>query len=475
MKFKIVLAFLSFAVLLTQIVSASDATRSIDPILTSEQSQYLKSIDTLTVCSVAQAVGSNASLDVVKLITANTGIKLVPSKPLTWEEGVKGLASGLCDILPWATDTAERRQTMNFTRPYARLVRVLVTRIEQPYIGNVQSYLDKVYVTEKNNHVVTQLKQKYPNLMTMRVKHTMDGLELVADKKAFASIASLYSVGNLFNKPGTHELKIAGQLPREFDDVVSLATRKQDVILSQILDKAVFTTNQREINDFLLQSALFVFSGEDNYSKYWMIGLSMLAVVLGLLWWIRYLRALNLRLAKVQTKLKEKSKELERLSTTDSLTNTYNRHKLDSELNKEIARANRYSNQLSLIMLDIDFFKDINDEFGHVAGDNILVNFAKLLSENIRDNDVLGRWGGEEFVIICSGVGANSAVRAANKLREMIEQFDFSPAQGLTASFGVTEWLPSDSKESIITRADKALYQSKREGRNRVSVELSNE
>ncbi len=442
-------------------------------LLTATEKQYIENIGSLTVCSVAQAVGSNASIDLVKMLTGQTNLKVVASKPLAWEEGVKGLAEGKCDILPWATETLERQKTMSFTQPYARLVRVLVTRIEQPYISSITHYLDKVYATEKNNHVVEQLKQQYPNLITVRVEHTIQGLQLVAEGKAFASIASLYSVGNLFNRPEANELKIAGQLPAEFDDVVSLATRKSDTTLASILNKAVKTTDQRAVTDFLNRSAVFIGGQETDYKKYWFVGVSMLLVVMGLLWWIKYLRGLNTRLARIQTKLRQKSKELEKLSVTDALTNTYNRHKLDSDLNKEIARADRYANQLSLIMLDIDFFKGINDEFGHIAGDEILVAFAKLLRENLRDNDVLGRWGGEEFLIICSGIGATSTVSLAEKLRKLIDLHDFSPAQGITASFGVTEWKPSDTKESLVLKADKALYQAKREGRNRVCVELN--
>jgi len=439
-------------------------------ILTTNEINYLGGLKTLTVCSVAQAVGSNASIDIVKLISAKTGLKVIASGPMAWEEGVKGLASGVCDILPWATDTAARRQTMNFTRPYARIVRVLVTRKEQPYIGSISNFLDKTYVTEKNNHVVNQLRRKYPNLLTMRVEHTMESLEMVAQKKAFASIASLYSVGNLFDRSEARDLKIAGQLPPQFDDVVSLATRKNDQLLNQILDKAVLTTNQRDIANFMNRSAVFVYSTKMDYSKYWLFGFTALFVISGLLWWIRYLRALNSRLAMTQIELEKKSTELEMLSTTDSLTKTFNRHKLDEVLVGEITRSNRYSNDLSIIMLDIDFFKDVNDKFGHMVGDEILTKFAELLRDNIRNNDMLGRWGGEEFLIICSGIGATSARAAANKLRIIIEQADFAPAHGLTASFGVAERISDDSKETLVLRADKALYTSKHRGRNQVTI-----
>ena len=158
------------------------------------------------------------------------------------------------------------------------------------------------------------------------------------------------------------------------------------------------------------------------------------------------------------------------MSITDSLTRTFNRHKLDQVLVREISQSNRYKSQLSIIMLDIDYFKQINDQFGHIVGDNVLKSFAKLINGNLRDNDVLGRWGGEEFLIICPGIGTSSAQSLAEKLRVIIEKTDFAPASGLTASFGVTEYLENDQKDVIVSRADNALYSAKDSGRNKVSV-----
>ncbi|MBV1909914.1 MAG: GGDEF domain-containing protein [Kangiellaceae bacterium] len=447
-----------------------DSSATITPFLGEDAQQYVSSQKELIVCSVAQAVGSNASIDIVKLITKNTGLNVIASKPMSWREGVNGLKQGDCDILPWATETEERKQFMNFTRPYARTIRVIVTRKEQPYIGSIEPYLHNYFVTETNNNIVAQLQHEYPSIQITRTESTLEALELVETGELFANLASLYSVSNLFGNERFSELKIAGQLPSRFDDVVSLASHKDNLLLAKVLDKAVMTTNQIEIADFMNQSAVYTYGREIDYSRYWYFGLITVILIISLLWWIRYLRALNYKLETTHKELEEKSYELEILSTTDSLTNTYNRLKLDDVFIKEIARSNRYNSELSVIMLDIDFFKNVNDEFGHIAGDQILIKFAELLKTNLRDNDILGRWGGEEFLVICTGIDSTKAVLAAEKLRKIIENENFSPASNLTASFGIAGWKKGDTEESIVARADQAMYTSKHQGRNRVTL-----
>jgi len=161
---------------------------------------------------------------------------------------------------------------------------------------------------------------------------------------------------------------------------------------------------------------------------------------------------------------------LEKLSITDSLTGIFNRLKLDDAFSGEITRAKRYSHPLSVIMLDIDFFKSVNDSFGHKVGDSVLKEFAKLLQLNVRSSDILGRWGGEEFLIICPETDIAGTVALADKLKVAINEHQFPVVESITASFGVSSCEESLFCESLIGNADKALYVAKREGRNRIEV-----
>lgn len=168
-------------------------------------------------------------------------------------------------------------------------------------------------------------------------------------------------------------------------------------------------------------------------------------------------------------------KYVEQLSITDSLTQIYNRMKLDSSLQTEINRANRYQHPLSIILLDIDHFKAVNDTHGHQVGDEILIEIANLLRCNIRTLDILGRWGGEEFLIICPETNTEGAIALAEKLRQLIEAHIFPLAQTQTCSFGIaqhqqTTYEQSEAEDLLVGIADTALYLAKEKGRNRVEV-----
>ena len=163
-------------------------------------------------------------------------------------------------------------------------------------------------------------------------------------------------------------------------------------------------------------------------------------------------------------------KHVEELAISDYLTKLYNRSKLDEELSNEILRAARYETPLCIILLDIDHFKNVNDSYGHQMGDSVLKQIARILKRNTRKVDILGRWGGEEFLIVMPSISIEGGVQLAEKLRVGIEGhvFDFIGTQ--TASFGVTEYHDGDTLESLIKRVDEALYRAKTNGRNRVET-----
>lgn len=163
-------------------------------------------------------------------------------------------------------------------------------------------------------------------------------------------------------------------------------------------------------------------------------------------------------------------KIIENLSIKDTLTNVYNRRKLDDLLTKEISFVQRYNIDFSIILMDVDFFKSINDNFGHLIGDKVLVEISKILVENTRKVDHVGRWGGEEFLIICPNSNSKEAKSVADKLREYIENFDFGIEQCVTASFGVSSFKTDDNIDDILNRADNALYLAKNSGRNQVQL-----
>jgi len=167
-------------------------------------------------------------------------------------------------------------------------------------------------------------------------------------------------------------------------------------------------------------------------------------------------------------------KRVEELSITDRLTGLYNRLKLDELFAQYISIAKRHQTPLSIILLDIDKFKSVNDTYGHQVGDSLLQAIAKLLKANVRLEDAVGRWGGEEFLILLPSSNIEAAHLLAEKLRGVIETEDFAYVGSRTASFGVATYHLNDDETSMVARADTCLYLAKENGRNRVEIETHN-
>lgn len=171
--------------------------------------------------------------------------------------------------------------------------------------------------------------------------------------------------------------------------------------------------------------------------------------------------------------LLDTNKELARLSITDRLTGLFNRLRLDQVLEDRVLHSRRYSSCFSIVLLDIDHFKSVNDKYGHPVGDQVLVDVARLLAEGTREVDVVGRWGGEEFLIICPDTAFDGAMAAAEKLRGLIASHSFDIVGYKSASFGVTTVRPNDTIPTMMARADEALYRCKANGRNCVEGSIS--
>ena len=162
-------------------------------------------------------------------------------------------------------------------------------------------------------------------------------------------------------------------------------------------------------------------------------------------------------------KLMERLKEL---SITDALTGLYNRRYFVEKLKDEIDRSRRYGDEFTIIMLDLDHFKSINDTFGHSKGDEVLVGTASAIKARLRCTDVFARWGGEEFIILLPSTALEGAITLAEELREILAQQEYQIGRPVTASFGVAPYLDGDSPDQLIVRADSLLYKAKGAGRN---------
>jgi diguanylate cyclase (GGDEF)-like protein len=187
---------------------------------------------------------------------------------------------------------------------------------------------------------------------------------------------------------------------------------------------------------------------------------------------LRLKRVLKEReLTKERVRMMEK---LQRLAVTDGLTKLYNSRSFYSQLETEVDRFNRYKHPLALLLLDLDHFKEYNDNYGHLEGDKVLVRFSQIIKSCLRANDSAYRYGGEEFTVILPETAGAEARTVAQRIRSALEAERFSPKNGkdvqITISIGVTEYQVEEELSTFIQRADKAMYLSKQNGRNKVSM-----
>jgi diguanylate cyclase (GGDEF)-like protein len=185
---------------------------------------------------------------------------------------------------------------------------------------------------------------------------------------------------------------------------------------------------------------------------------------------VRLQKKRETELLEINALLDVRSKQLDEKSKTDSLTGAFNREGIEETIRLGLSEWRTQKKPLSLIMIDIDHFKHINDHYGHAMGDYVLSNLTKLVKSHIRDNDLFARWGGEEFVLVCRDTKIDKAGMIAEKIRLMIADNDFDNRLHITASFGVATLNANETLEQLFGNADKALYRAKHEGRNKIII-----
>ncbi|MGB5867623.1 MAG: transporter substrate-binding domain-containing protein [Arcobacteraceae bacterium] len=411
---------------------------------------------------------SGMSLDYYHLFERMLSAKFELVKTKSWNESVDFIMEHKCDMLALAMETSERKKHLNFTSSYLEVPLVVATRVNVPFINNILDLDGEKIGIIKGDAFVKILRQKYPSLDIIEVENIYDGLDRVKEGELFGFIDTLASIGYEFQKKYFGELKIAGKISENLK--LSIAVDKTDTILLNILQKATNNiTNELHREIFTKWIPIKYQKGID-YNLVWEISLSAIFLIILVVYWNRKITRTNTLLIEAKKDIEQKNKELEKLAITDKLTNIYNRRKLDEMLEHELNRSQRFKHTFAVVILDIDFFKKVNDTFGHQEGDKVLIQIANILKTHIRKTDIVGRFGGEEFVIICPESHQENVYNLIEKIRLYIENYTFENIGNITASFGITMLQENDTEEALLKRADDALYKAKNNGRNQVFV-----
>lgn len=393
--------------------------------------------------------------DLVQLVAQRVGLSIELYPTTTWEASLAASKAGRCQLMSFLNRSPARDAWLIFTDPIFFDQNIIITREEHPHIDHLQGVQGKSVALPRGTMVEERIRKDYPGLRVVTTASESEAMTLVSERKVDMTVRSLIVAAHAIKKEGLFNLKVAGQIP-EYTNQLRIGVIQQEPVLRNILDKGVQSITPQERESVVNRHvALQVQNGID-YGLVWQGGLLGAVVVLVMLYWNRKLAALN--------------KRLEQLSVTDKLTGLFNRQKLDVKLEMEFLRARRSGAPLSVIILDLDHFKNVNDTWGHQVGDQVLVCTAQLLTARLRQTDCAGRWGGEEFMVICPDTDLEGARALAETLRQAITAQTFPTAGHQTASFGVACCTVGDQVKTLVSRADQALYEAKHLGRNRVEA-----
>ncbi len=389
----------------------------------------------------------------------------------SWSESTDFLKRAECDLTLMLNSSIEREKYLAFTMPYFFGPNVLVTKKDVPFMQDLPAVGDMTLGVVSGYRLLEEIPLLYPDIRIKVLPSEKSGLKAVEQGKVDVFVGSLYSINLSINQLNLTSLKINGWI--SLQDKLRIGFIKSNANLVPVFNEAIERITAKQHNDILNRWSNVQIVKQTNYTLFYYLAGGTSIICFIFLW--RYLVSVkifialdgkNKELEKIKEELLVANKNLEYLSFHDNLTNLYNRHYFMSTLKDHFNHLLRQNGISGILMIDLDYFKKINDEYGHVIGDKILKQFSVILSKALRSGDVAARWGGEEFIVLLPETNKDQSMMLARRLTEAVEKHSFESNIDLTISVGVSQYKSSDSIESWIERADTALYQAKNDGRN---------
>lgn len=445
--------------------------------LTPAEREFIAEKSTITYCVSPDRMPLEAyqhgqltgmTVDFLEIFSERLGIPftMVPTNSST--ESFAKIKAGECEIIPMTNETPDRKKYMDFTSSYLNYNIVIVTREKDGFISGLEDFSGKRVGIPEGSFTWDSAPLKYPEVIFVPLLDLDQSVLDLSSGELDAIMLSLPVATYRIRHMGLTNLKVAGYSGMQ--DTIRIGVARSDSPLHSIMSKLARAIPAKQVDSIYQKWLTVTFENEIDYSLLRKVVAVISVVLILVILWIGQLMRLNKKIARAHNDLEIKSRELERMSVTDPLTGLCNRRYIDNRLDAEIVRHVRYNHQLSVILIDLDNFKKVNDVFGHQAGDVVLVKFAEILTKCIRDSDVAGRWGGEEFLIISPENDEKGASVQAENIRKELSFVSFALSGRQTASFGIAVLQPGEDSEDLIRRADAAMYKAKENGRNRVEI-----
>lgn len=391
-----------------------------------------------------------------------------------WSAVLANLNSGKIDAIGGIIYTEERAKIYDFTRPY-NFEPAVIFISKKTRAASIQDLYDKKMANLKDDSLAENVVRNngLSALVESYDTYTEVFLSLEAEKADFA--IAPYSLGmEIINKYGYHNITPMG--PNVYTYQYRMAVKKGNTEVVTILNMAI--DKMRE-TDFIGKSKgkWIKYKNDDisladfvKYTVYIFVPIIIVILILAV-------TILKREIARKTMLLQERNEELTKLAMLDPGTELYNRRSFYELAGHEFANSKISGHIFGLLMIDIDWFKKINDTYGHDVGDQVILHFAQKCKKYFRNRDVVCRFGGEEFIILLPMTGEEEVIKVAERIRKLISEDEIMIAGGkmvkYTISIGVAIFNMSDEKiEHIVKRADNALYKAKEAGRNQIVTDI---
>ncbi len=338
------------------------------------------------------------------------------------------------------------------SEPIAQIPIALATKNDKNFITDLSTLKNIKIGVVKNLEIIPTLQKEYPNIDFVEMETINEAILKLQQNKLFALIDNMYTISHKINKDNLNSIKINTLLNHQLN--IYLQVEEKNKLFIPILNSAINRFSKEDKNT-ILNNYQFIFYPKN--IDFLFIAKIIIPFILLLAIFIYF----NFKLKKEIKKRKEIEQQLSELANKDSLTNIFNRRKIEEICELELLRNKRYKSDLSIIFFDINNFKVINDSLGHHLGDEVLVKISNIIGKSIRNTDSIGRWGGDEFLIILPQTNISQCKNIVSHLEKQLSLIEFSESIKVTCSFGIAPHEESDTLDSLLKKADESMYKEK--------------